>query len=99
MECVSRGETYPAETITLGFDITGCTLYRVLHNAATGVEVKNWDSDTVGEITITDAAGGVYNVPKWTVNLVGGSYVGKDKIEYANGDTEDLWNLTLTVED
>ena len=99
MECVNRGETYPAETITLGFDITGARLYRELRNARTKAVVKTWDSDEAGQITIDNAAGGVYTVPKWSVTLPAGEYIGEDRIYYANGDVEDMWNLTLTIND
>ena len=99
MECVNRGETYPAETITLGFDITNCRLYREIRNARTKAVVKTFDSNEAEQITIDDAAGGVYTVPKWTVNLSAGEYIGEDRITYANGDVEDMWNLTLSIKE
>lgn len=98
MECSRRGETYPAETITLGFDITGCRLIRELQNAQTRAVMKTWDSDNVGEVTIDNAAGGVYTIPKWTVTLPAGNYIGEDRIVYANGDVQDMWALSLKVD-
>lgn len=98
MECSRIGETYPAETITLGFDITNCVLSRELRNAQTNAVVKSWSSNNVGEITINDAASGVYTIPKWTVTIPATNYIGEDKIVYANGDVQDMWNLTLKVD-
>ena len=97
MECVNVGETYPSETITLGIDITGCTLIRDIKALGSGIIAKSWRSDNVGEITIDDAAAGEYTVPKWPVDIAAGNYAGEDRIIYANGDVQDLWDLSLKV--
>lgn len=97
MECVNVGETYPAETITLGFDITGARLVRELRNALTRQIVKTWDSNIPGQITIVNVATGEYTIPRWNVDIPAADYVGEDRITYFSGDTEDMWNLTLTV--
>lgn len=96
MEPVSQGETYYAETIGLPWDITGATLERELRNEK-GEIVKEWSSDTPDSIVINNAAKGRYTVPKWNVELPAGVYTGKDKITYANGDVDVLWNLTLSI--
>ena len=95
MECSNFGETYPAETITLGFDITGCVLYRELRVKSSGVIIKSWQSPDT--ITIDDASNGVYTIPKWTIDIPVTTYIGEDRIQYANGDVQDLWNLTLEI--
>lgn len=95
MEPVNRGETYPTETITLGFDIAGATLVRELRHKQSGQVVKSWENP--GSITVNDSATGQYTIGKWNVTLPAGQYVGEDRITYANGDVQDLWNLSLTI--
>jgi hypothetical protein len=96
MECVKQGETYPLETITLTFDITGALPSRQIRNASSGAVVEEFTVAN-GRVTITNPLTGAYTVSKWNVNLPPGLYVGEDKIQYPNGDIDVLWELKLTV--
>lgn len=100
MKCIKRGDTFKAKTITLPFDITGCTFLMQFRKSEIGVNNNEvafeWKSSD-NSFQISDSANGVVLMNKKVMSFAPNFYVSDFQITRENGDIETLFNAKIEI--